>query len=119
MKIIRTSLLQNFERAKQFRGVFLFGQPSDVKQEFPIDTNAEPRPRSLLVGSVRAEDVDVNTEAQNANVPHAPITKHVSQSLGRDQCCCTLIVKFTHVSAGKLHHPTGRRFTEYFCAALE
>src|SRR5438132_13292283 len=99
MKIIRMSPLQNFERAKQFRGVFLFGQPSDVKQDFPFDTNAEPRPRCLLVGSVRAEDVDVNPESPNANVPHATIMKHVSHSLGRVQCCSRLMVTVTYVGA--------------------
>src|SRR5262249_4358342 len=35
MKIVRSSPLQNLERAKQSRSVLLLGEPSDVKQKFP------------------------------------------------------------------------------------
>src|SRR6266496_6749817 len=63
MKIVRSSPLQNLERAKQSRGVLLLGEPSDVKQKFSIGAHAERCSWCLHVGSVRSEDVDVNAEA--------------------------------------------------------
>src|SRR4029077_6473384 len=116
MKFVRLASLQSLESAKQRRCVLLFRQPAYVKEQVLTRTNPKRAPYCFVSGSVGAEDFRVNTKTKHAHVVNAPVTQHAAQQVRCDDRDGVLIVEFTNVSAGKLHHAMCRRFPKEHCA---